>query len=75
MDFRCGCAGRANPFHDQGTIAPPGAIKREGSDDRILASDAKVSPVSVNIDARSVQPVGYLYRRPEEVQVAPDVAD
>ena len=32
-----------------------------------LASDAKVSPVAVHIDARSVQPVGYQYRRPGEV--------
>lgn len=37
-----------------------------------LASDAKVSPVAVHIDARSVQPVGYQYRRPSEGQMAPD---
>lgn len=29
-----------------------------------LAADAKLSPVAVHIDARSVQPVGYQYRRP-----------
>lgn len=40
-----------------------------------LTSDAKVSPVSVNIDARSVQPVGYQDRRPGEVQATPDVED
>jgi hypothetical protein len=34
-----------------------------------LASDAKVSPVAVHIDARSVQPVGYQYRRPGEDSV------
>ncbi|MBL4928911.1 hypothetical protein [Fuscibacter oryzae] len=32
-----------------------------------LASDAKVSPVSVHVDARQVQqPMGYVYRRPGE---------
>lgn len=40
-----------------------------------FAGDAKVSPVSVNIDARSVQPVGYQYRRPGEGQALPDVVD
>lgn len=37
-----------------------------------LASDAKVSPVAVHIDARSVQPVGYTYRRPGEGPALPD---
>jgi hypothetical protein len=40
-----------------------------------LASDAKVSPVSVNIDARSVQPVGYQYRRPGEGQAVPEIGE
>lgn len=40
-----------------------------------LASDAKVSPVAVHIDARQAQPVGYLYRRPGEVQALPDGED
>lgn len=40
-----------------------------------LAADAKVSPVAVHIDARSVQPVGYQYRRPGEGQTFPEVED
>lgn len=40
-----------------------------------LASDAKVSTVSVSIDARMVQPVGYHYRPPGEGQAVPEVED
>lgn len=36
-----------------------------------LAADAKVSPVAVHIDARSMQPAGYHYRRPGEGQALP----
>lgn len=35
-----------------------------------LAADAKVSPVAVHIDARSVQPSGYTYRRPSALDPA-----
>ncbi len=40
-----------------------------------LASDAKVSPVAVHIDARSVQPVGYQYRRPGTPQALHDLGE
>lgn len=40
-----------------------------------LASDAKVPQIAVNVDARTVQPVGYTYRRPGEVQALPEVEE
>lgn len=40
-----------------------------------FAGEGKVSPVSVNIDARMVQPVGYTYRRPGEGQALPEEED
>lgn len=39
-----------------------------------FAGEGKVSPVAVHIDARSVQPVGYQYRRPGDGQ-APSNAE
>ena len=38
-----------------------------------LASDAKVSPVAVHVDARQVAAPGYVYQRPDTKEALRDI--